>query len=367
VALRLVDALRRDGTAVYASTTTVTGRDVLRRRAPGVPCHLAPLDHLWCVEAALTRVSPRVVVLVETELWPTWIAAAHRRGIPVVMVSARISDRSFPCYRQVRHLTQRALRRVARIGARSKADAERFIALGAEPQQLVVTGDLKAEPTKVSALASEVASVLTDTPLFVAGSTHEGEEEAALDALAAALKAGLHCALAIAPRHPSRFGDVAAAVRRRGRDVRLRTAIGDTRLRPGEVLVLDTLGELGALYAHALIAFVGGTLVRVGGHNVLEPVSAGVAALYGPHCENVRDAAKFLEDCGAGQRVEDGEALVRAVVAALRDPARTAKRGAAGLRELRFHSGSTARSVALVRDAIADADAGAVIPSPRES
>ena len=127
VALRLVDALRREGTAVYTSTTTVTGRDVLRRKAPGVPCHLAPLDHLWCVEAALARVSPSAVVLVETELWPTWIAAAHRRGIPVVLISARISDRSFSRYRRVRPLTRRALRRVEMIGARSQADAERFI------------------------------------------------------------------------------------------------------------------------------------------------------------------------------------------------------------------------------------------------
>ena len=366
-ALRLVDAFRRDEASVYTSTTTVTGRDVMRRMAPGVPCYLAPLDHLWCVEAALERVSPSALVLVETELWPTWIAAAQRRRVPVVLVSARISDRSFQRYLRVHPFTRRALRRLVGIGARTEADAERLVALGADPEKLVVTGDLKVEAADVSTLKPDIAAVLADTPLFVAGSTHDGEEEVALDVLAALERAGLECALAIAPRHLERVVDVAAAVRRRGRGVRLRTAIGDARLGPGEVLVVDTLGELSALYARALVAFVGGTLAPVGGHNVLEPVLAGAVALFGPCCENVRDAVAILEDCGAGQRVEDGAALERAVVAAVRDSAKTAVRGAEGRRALRVHRGSTARSVALIRRALAATDASAVTLSRRES
>ncbi len=365
-AQRLVEAFRRDGPAVYTSTTTVSGRDVMRRAAPDVACHLAPLDHLWCVEAALARVSPSALVLGEPELWPTWIAAAHRRGVPVLLVSARISDRSFSRYRRLRPFTRRALRRMVVIGARSGADAERFVALGADPEKLVVTGDLKAE-AGVTRLAPDVAAVLADTPLFVAGSTHEGEEEVALDALAAVEEAGLRCALVIAPRHLERVSAVAAAVRRRGRAVRLRTAIGDKQLHSGEVLVVDTLGELNALYARALIAFVGGTMVPVGGHNALEPVLAGTPVLFGPRCENVLDAVKILEDCGAGQRVDGGEALASAVVAAVRDPAKTAARGAEGRRVLRVAGGSTERSVALIRRALAETDPRAGAPLARQS
>jgi 3-deoxy-D-manno-octulosonic-acid transferase len=335
--------------------------------SPGVPCHLAPLDHLWCVESALAKVSPSALVLVETELWPTWIAAAQRRGIPIVLISARISDRSFARYRRVQLFTRRALRRMVAIGARSEIDAERLTELGADPEKLVVTGDLKAEPADVQPLAPEVAAVLPDMPLFVAGSTHAGEEEAALDALHAVEQAGLGCALAIAPRHLERAGEVAAAVRRRGRDVRLRTSIGEAALHPGEVLVIDTFGELGSLYAHALVAFVGGTLAPVGGHNVLEPIFGGAAALFGPNIENVRDAVAVLEGCRAGQKVDDAAGLVRAVVTAVRDPAGTRARGAAGLQALRVHRGTTKRSVALIRRALDEAAACSAVSSRRES
>ena len=152
-ASRLVDRLRKGGHAVVTSTVTLAGREVMRRTRPDVPCHLAPLDHPWCVDAALSRVRPAALVLIETELWPSWLAAAERRGIPVALVSGRISDRSYPRYQRVRR--DHRARAAADRGARRphRGDAERFLALGAPPARVRVTGDLKLEPARGRAAA----------------------------------------------------------------------------------------------------------------------------------------------------------------------------------------------------------------------
>ncbi|HEX5064693.1 MAG TPA: glycosyltransferase N-terminal domain-containing protein, partial [Myxococcota bacterium] len=183
-ALRLVDRLLEEGHRVIASTWTVTGRDVLRRVRPDIPCQLAPIDHPWCVDSALARARPAALVLIETELWPCWISAAERQGIPVALISGRVSDRSYPRYRLLGPLARTTLRRLAAIGARTEVDAERFVALGAAPTRLSVIGDLKLDvgPTRAP-LAADLAGALQG-PLVVAGSTHPGEERAVLDALA---------------------------------------------------------------------------------------------------------------------------------------------------------------------------------------
>ena len=149
-----------------------------------MPCALAPIDHPWCVGAALRRVQPAALVLVETELWPSWIRASRARGVPVVVVSGRISDRSFPRYRRLGRFMRSTLRRLCAVGARSALDAERFVALGARAEVVQVTGDLKLEPPERTPRPSEeLAAALGEAPLIVGGSTHAGEEAAALDAL----------------------------------------------------------------------------------------------------------------------------------------------------------------------------------------
>ena len=353
-ASRLVDRLRRDGHRVVTSTVTLTGRDVMRGKRPDVPCSLAPVDHPWCVEWALSRVEPAVLVLVETELWPCWIAAARRHGIPVVLVSGRVSDRSYPRYRRVPGFVARTLRRLEVLGVRTEVDGERFRSLGADPARIVVTGDLKLEvDEEPRPLAPDLDRLLGAVPLFVAGSTHPGEEAAALDALEAAERAGLDAALAIAPRRPERAAEVARLVAGRGRALRRRTSPGREPLRSGEVLVLDTVGELAALYGRADVAFVGGSLVPIGGHNVLEPVCAGRPVLFGGHTANVRHAVEILERCEAGRAVDDAAGLADAVVELLRDPAAAAARGAKGRSVLRSHRGSAERAAQLVESALA--------------
>jgi 3-deoxy-D-manno-octulosonic-acid transferase len=348
-AARLVDELVAAGCAVVTSTVTPSAREVMRRQRPEVPCHLAPIDHPWCVGAALDRVRPAALVLVETELWPCWIAAAGRRRIPVVLVSGRLSDRSFPRYRRLAWIIGPTLARLRAIGARSEADAHRFRELGALPESVSITGDLKLEVDPEPApLAPDLERVLGSVPLVVAGSTHAGEEEAVLAALGEAERAGLPAALIVAPRHRDRSAEVARLVRRAGRRLRRRTSPGEVPLEAGEVLLLDTLGELPALWCRADVAFVGGTLVGVGGHNVLEPVSAARPVLFGPHTGNVRHAAALVVAAGAGVRVRGAAELGAALGALLRDPAEARRRGECGRAALLAHRGSAARAAALV-------------------
>lgn len=345
----LLDAFCARGEAVVASTQTEAGRALLRATRPQIPCGLAPLDHPWTAARALGRVRPAALALVETELWPCWIAAARARGVPVVVVSGRLSARSPLLRRALARWLRGALAGIAAVGARSEADARRFIALGVPEARVEVTGDLKLEPAAEPPLAAELAGALAAAPpLIIAGSTHEGEEQAALGALAAAQQAGLPAALVLAPRHLRRAGRVAAQVRAAGLRLHRRSALGGARLGEGEVLLLDTLGELAALWPLADVAFVGGSLAPVGGHNLLEPLQCGRAVLFGPHTKNAREAAGFALSAGAGLRVRDAAELARRTCEALAQPAAWRARGEAGRRALAVHRGAAARSLALL-------------------
>ena len=349
-ALCLAREFDETGSGVYLSATTIDGRELLRRQRSSGGCSLAPLDHPWCVEAALSRVRPRLLALVETELWPSWIAAAKRRGISVVVVSGRLSDRHFPRYRRLRFLFGPTFESIAAVGARSEVDAERFEALGVPHERIRVTGDLKLDPpTGTSALAPDLVRALGEVPIFVAGSTHPGEEEAARQALLACQRRGVAAALVVAPRQPRRASTVEAMLRFSGVPVSRRSRLRGEILSAGDALVLDSIGELPALYAHASIAFVGGTLAPVGGHNLLEPISAGCPVLFGPHLENVREAAELAQRCGAGELVQNDEQLAQAVVCRLEDPALVRRRAAEGRRVLMTHRGSAKRTAELIR------------------
>lgn len=348
-AFRLLDAFAARGVPLAASASTLAGRELLRRERPDVPAALAPLDHPWCVARAFRRVPAGLLVLVETELWPCWIHGARDRGAAVAIVSGRISDRSFPRYRRVRAALRPVLGALVAIGARSERDAERFVALGAPPARVSVTGDLKLDPpARTAPPAAELAAFVGETPLFVAASTHAGEDEAALGALASAREAGLAAALVLAPRHADRFDAVAALVQARGVPLLRRSRAPARPLAAGEVLLLDSLGELLGLYAAARVVFVGGTLAPRGGHSVVEPALAGRAPLFGPHTENTRDAADLLLAAGGARRVADARGLAAALVDALRDPAGEAARGARAREALAPHRGATDRSLALL-------------------
>jgi 3-deoxy-D-manno-octulosonic-acid transferase len=342
--LRLVEELRRRGHAVRASTLTVTGRAVLARQ-PDLPAHLAPLDHPFAVERALERARPRALVLVETELWPCWIAAAHRRGLPVLVVSGRISDGALPRYRRFARWLAPTFARLDAVLARSDEDARRFEALGVPRERIEVGGDLKLEPPEPRELPADLDARLGEVPLLVAGSTHEGEESAVLEAFAAVREAGLAAALVLAPRHPARFEDVARRLDASSFPWQRRSEARGGTLAAGEVLLLDSIGELAAVFGRARSTFVGGTWREdVGGHNVLEPIFRGRPVHFGPHTSTARDAARLALEVGAGARVADAAALARAWRRDLGEPEAAARRGAAGRAALAPHEGAARRA-----------------------
>jgi len=347
-ALPLLDALGKRGHALALSTMTTTGRAVAREARPALAAGLAPLDHPWLVARALARVRPRALVFVETELWPSWVRAAAERGIPALVMSGRLSERSFARWQRAPGLLRPTLARYAAIAARSDADAARFVALGAKPGRVLVCGDLKLDAPPPRPASGELVAMLGTTPLVVAGSTHEGEEAAALAALVALERAGLSAALVIAPRHPERFERAAQLIRSAGRTLRRRSLPTSFALAAGEVLLLDTLGELASLYAHARVAFVGGTLVPIGGHNLLEPALVGCPVLFGPHLAKARESAALLLAAGAARQVPDAAGLAAALVETLAAPELAALRGARGRAALVAHRGATERSVALI-------------------
>lgn len=352
-ACRLVRALEESGLPVRGSTSTLAGRNVLRRDLPDLPSSLAPLDHPWCVESAMRRGRPLLSVLIETELWPSWIASASARGVPVVVASGRLSDRSFPRYRRIRRLMGPTLRRIDAVGARTDVDADRFVQLGVPAERVRVTGDLKLDPPREQpALSIDLIRALAEVPVVVGGSTYAAEERAMLDALDAAEKAGHRFVLVLAPRQIERAFEVMALCRARRRRAHLRSRLEGRHLAPGDVLVVDTLGELPAIYATASIAFVGGTLVDVGGHNLVEPVHAGCPVLFGPHYENVRKVVEILEVGGAGRCVSTPVALRDAVIEAFDDPEACRMRGEIGRDNLEAHRGSVDRTCELIAEVL---------------
>ncbi len=409
-ALRLVDALLTEGERVFLSVMTATAHVVVQRSRPDLSCVFAPLPHVWCARELLRRRRPSLLILVETELWPAWLAEAEAAGVPVAVISGRLSRTSVARYRRLGPLFRRSFQRLAVIGARSKDDAERFAALGVPENRISVTGDLKfAAPARLPGVAPDLERMLGDVPLFVAGSTHAGEESAVLHALerietlacishqsattaahlrglghdlslralgvasatpalpsveivpqsmdlhGLATRSGEKCrlackaALVLAPRHLERIDEVCDAVRAAGRPLLRRSQWSGAALQPGQVLVLDSLGELAGLYGRAAAAFVGGSWVPRGGHNLLEPLFHGCPVFYGPFTENVGAARFLVETSGAGDCVADADALAQAWFSVLQNPEAARARGAAGRRALEAHRGAVERSLLLLR------------------
>jgi 3-deoxy-D-manno-octulosonic-acid transferase len=340
----LLAALRAAGCEVIGTTLTETGRARLRALDPACAARLAPLDLPGLVGASLARARVRALVLIETELWPNLIRAAQRRGVRVVLVSARISDRSLPRYRRLRWLFGGLLRRLDALGARSEVDRARFVELGVRPEAASVSGDLKLARPPAPPPGEALCAALGPGPFLLGGSTHAGEEVALLEAWRALRAGGApDLRLLLAPRHPQRAAEVAALARASGASAGLRSrgAAG------AQVVVLDGVGELGSLYRLCALCFVGGSLVPVGGHNLLEPVQAGRVALHGPHVQNQRAQLELLAPLGVLHVVRDPAELRAALARLWADPQRDAPARAAQP-VLESHRGAAQRALALV-------------------
>jgi 3-deoxy-D-manno-octulosonic-acid transferase len=333
VARGLVEALKARFPArrVIVSTTTATGNALARQALAADGVFFNPLDLPWSVRRALAGLNPSLLVLVETEIWPNLIHEAHRRGTRVAVANGRLSPRSFPRYRRLRPLLARVLREVDVFLMQGEAHAERARVIGAPPERVRVTGNIKYDaPAAGGAPSAGMTALLgaATAPLWVAGSTMAGEEELVLRAFAEARPAVPALRLLIAPRHPERADDVASLAERAGHRVARRSRLGTSAWEGGDVLVLDTMGELAQAYPFATVVFVGGSLVPTGGHNVLEPALAGRAVIVGPHMENFQEIADEFRAAGALVQVAAAAELGPALARLLRDPEERERLGA---------------------------------------
>jgi 3-deoxy-D-manno-octulosonic-acid transferase len=290
------------GYRVVVSTTTRTGQALARERFGAECVFYCPLDLFWAVRAYLNALRPKLLILAETEFWPNLLSGCSRRGIPVAVVNARISDRSWPRYWRLRTLWRPFLSRLSRVLAQSQTDADRLKAIGCLPHRVSVSGNLKfdvraAHEAEAALRLKELAHGLR---FIVAGSTLEGEEAALLEAWPRLLEADPQLAMVLAPRHPERFGAVVALLEKSGipwvrrSDWRSQPVAAIKAPKAGQIILLDTIGELASVYSVASVAFVGGSLIPAGGHNPLEPAQFGVPIVMGSHYANFRAITEDL-------------------------------------------------------------------------
>lgn len=344
--------------AVLVTTTTPTGSAQVRRLFGDAVEHVyLPFDLPGAVRRFLAHARPTLGVIMETELWPNLFAEADRRGVPMVLANARLSERSMRGYSRVGGLVRPTLGHLRLIAARGAEDAARFLAMGAAPDRVEALGNLKFDldvPPEAAALGQAWRTALgRGRPVWIAASTHPGEDEQVLAAHRMVLATHPDAMLLLAPRHPERAAEVAQLIEAQGLVPMRRSSLppppqpalpGREGKRP-DVLLIDTLGELMDFYAASDIAFVGGSLVPHGGHNPLEPAALGLPVLTGPHVHNFSDVFAAMCATGAAREVMDAHALGMAVAELLEDATLRRSMGEAGATWLAAHRGALERLV----------------------
>ncbi|MCC6699371.1 MAG: 3-deoxy-D-manno-octulosonic acid transferase [Candidatus Hydrogenedentes bacterium] len=357
VAALLLRGLRARWTdlPLFLTVSTVAGRSRAEELASGTPISWFPVDQRVIVRDFLVRLNPRILVLVETEIWPNTIRIAHEQGIPVVLVNARISDKHYPRYLRWRSLFQPAFSRIAAAGAQSDTHAERLISLGVPAGAVTVTGNTKfdgvtthVDPALQDALKRETG-LLRRSPIVVFGSTRPGDEQLAATVWESLKRAWPDAGLVVAPRHIQRTPEI---VRHFSEPVQLRSRCKDAPpSTDARVLVLDTLGELVPFYSLADVAVVGGSFYPgVNGHNPLEPAALGVATVFGPYMSNFADPARVLTGCGGATQVSGPDALERALLDLLADAGRRTRLARSAGEAITLNHGATDRTLDLIGD-----------------
>ena len=349
---------RRPNWDAVISTTTRTGLAVARRTFPDLVTFYAPLDFSWSVRQAIARVRPTVLALVELELWPNLVWSAKKAGTRVAIVNGRLSLRSHKGYRKIRGPLGPTLRRIDAVAAQNQEYASRFVDLGVPESRVRVTGSVKFDGLETNranprTIAIRKAMGLAPAELvFVAGSTMEGEEAAALAAYRNAKRFFPNLRLVLVPRHAERFERVASWLVEQGERVARRSEASPAVVpwqRPelAPVLLVDTLGELAAVWGLADVAFVGGSLLPGrGGQNMIEPAAFGAAVLFGVHTANFREVVEQLRDCGGVRVVLDAADLTTALLEDLNDPESAARRGLAARSYVLAQDGASGRTFA---------------------
>lgn len=346
------------GYHLLLTVTTETGRRVAEQDGLADLVTYFPFDVGFAVRRLLDTMAPQAIIIMETEIWPVFTLEASRRNIPLMLANGRISERSFPRYQRFAWFFKPILRRFSIIGMQGEADLQRIRAIGAEPANSAVLGNLKYD-IPFGPVTDEERRQLrqryripVDCAVLTVGSTHPGEEQQVLAAYHALQQRFASLLLVLVPRHPERSSEVELLAEQAGcrvvRRSRLDQQSGDCQA--GTVLLVDTVGELMALYALSDLALVGGSLVPTGGHNLLEPASRGIPQLFGPYMDNFREIAALVLDYGAGIQVADQLELQTVVAECLTTPELRQVLGVNGLKLLRDSGGASERYLAALRE-----------------
>ena len=308
--------------AIIVSTLTYTG-NLTARQNPAIDRVIyLPLDLWWTVRRALAVFDPAVLILIETEIWPNLLRQAHRKGLPTILLSGRVSEKAFNNYCRLIWFFKGVFRSLQACGMQSEIDRQRIIRLGAEPNRVSITGNLKlaAVLNNGTAAGDNICEKKpADSWILVIGSSHRGEEEIVCAAFKTLKRQFPRLRMILAPRHPQRFAEVEKLLVASGLSFDKKSSIGTQRKFQHDVLFLDTIGDLERFYADADLAFVGGSLVDAGGHNLLEPARSGKPVLFGPYTSNVKMLALKLKQNGGGFEVRGEEDLVREITGLLSD------------------------------------------------
>lgn len=336
--------------AILVSNTTETGRNISAGFTEKDLCIYFPFDFLPAVRHTLASIKPELVIIMETEIWPNFTREASRRGIPVILANGRISDRSFSRYLKFGWIFRQALQQFSCLCMQTETDRERIVAIGAPGERTLATGNLKYDiplhPVSDDERAALRKLYLIPGSLTVmtAASTHPGEEEHVLSAYRELLTTCSKLFLVLVPRHPERANEVATLLEQMHLAYRRRTAISpsdEELFQDSEVLLVDTIGEMMGLYSLSDLAFVGGSLVRTGGHNLLEPASLGIPCVFGPHISNFREIAALVLRYRAGIQIETSENLASTCRTLIENSAKRHLLGKNGLRMMQENGGAT--------------------------
>jgi 3-deoxy-D-manno-octulosonic-acid transferase len=357
---------------LVVSTVTETGREVVMKRLEGVAVHCyAPVDFWWAVNRYIRMLKPRLFILVESEFWPNLLKNLQRHRVPVCLVNGRISSRSFARYGWVRGMMKQVLSCLDLALMQSEHDAQRISHLGGRTDAIHVTGNMKFDQSLEQGQSVDAhthvsfRSLFTCHPaevLIVAGSTHPQEEEGVLDAYRLVMGQCPQAVLVMAPRHIERVAKLEAVVRQYGLSCVLRSRLvedaGDPAVSRGpRVILLDTRGELAFVYREALVAFVGGTLVPVGGHNLLEPAQWGRPVIFGPHVDHCRDSAGLLLGASGGRQIQNPDELASQLIHLIAHPAEAEDMGQKALEVVRTHRGVITRNLQWIDQLLDDKSA----------
>lgn len=340
----------------FLTTTTLNGKELAERLGLAETVRLAPVDRPRVVRAVLGRVRPRAVVLVETELWPHWLNTFATDRVPVAVVNGRVSDGAYPLYRALNPLWRPLLSTLARVGVQSPRNASRFLALGADPRRVVITGNLKNDvplpDLSRRAALRQIYGFEDGAPVWVMGSTQPAEEPILRDVFTALRQKHTALRAVIAPRRVERSAETRRLFEAAGFRCVLRSQLSVAGAAP-DVVVLDTIGELAETYGAASIAFVGGSLVSRGGQNPLEPARWGVPVAYGPSMENFREIDDALRRAGGARGVADGAALRTLLAAWLESPAERTRVGRAARAVADSERGALEETLRVIEETLA--------------